>query len=477
MGDSARFIILHTNDVHGHVEGLARVATLVERITAEHANMSVLYLDAGDVEEHTNRLSSLTKGAAMHRLLSAAGCRAHAVGNATILRYGAESLIDQVRAACYPLLLANLLLPNGSLLPGVQPATILDVGSRRLGVIGITSRVDGNYEKWYGLTYLPPAPLVRQLAAQLRAEGADGVVLLSHMGLDEDRRLAAELQGEVAAIVGAHSHNLLPDGERIGSILVAQAGQFGEHLGRVDFEWTPSGLVAQRAIVLPITGEITPSPRVLDASASAERDLEDFLNIQVGELAQPLDFAYDRECGVGDLMADALRERMTADLAVLAIGHAFSGPLGAGPLKRGALWDVCASPANPGVTSLSGAQVLAMVQRGLDPIRAAHSSRVTRGSPQGIFHLSGATIRDGRLYIGGTSVDPQRLYRVAGTDWELESAMDAVDPNVQGYSDPTWGNAVRYDIPVILREAIEEYLARHRPTIVELGRVVGPLPQ
>jgi len=70
----SRVIILHTNDIHGRVEGLARVATLVARIRAEHPDTPVLYLDAGDVEETTSRLSNLTKGVAMHRLLNLAGC-------------------------------------------------------------------------------------------------------------------------------------------------------------------------------------------------------------------------------------------------------------------------------------------------------------------------------------------------------------------------------------------------------------------
>ena len=131
MAEPASFILLHTNDVHGRVEGLARAAALVERIAGEHPETPVIYVDAGDVEEHTNRLSSATKGAAMHRLLSAASCRAHAVGNATILRYGAEALVAQAREAQYPLLLANMRQADGSLLPGVQPTAILDVGGRR----------------------------------------------------------------------------------------------------------------------------------------------------------------------------------------------------------------------------------------------------------------------------------------------------------------------------------------------------------
>ncbi len=67
-------IILHTNDIHGRVEGLARIATLVEQIRIENPAIPVLYFDTGDIEENSIRLSNLTKGVAMYRLLNAAGC-------------------------------------------------------------------------------------------------------------------------------------------------------------------------------------------------------------------------------------------------------------------------------------------------------------------------------------------------------------------------------------------------------------------
>ena len=81
-----RVIILHTNDIHGRIEGLARIATLAQRIKAENPGAAVLYFDCGDVEEPSQRLSNLTKGAAMHRLLNLAGCDAAVIGNGAWLR-------------------------------------------------------------------------------------------------------------------------------------------------------------------------------------------------------------------------------------------------------------------------------------------------------------------------------------------------------------------------------------------------------
>src|SRR6266536_3058076 len=91
--------ILHTNDIHGRIEGLARIATFVEQIRAAQPDRPVLYVDAGDSEETANRLSNLTKGTAMHRLLSAAGCDAATVGNAAPLRYGHQVLLDHAASA------------------------------------------------------------------------------------------------------------------------------------------------------------------------------------------------------------------------------------------------------------------------------------------------------------------------------------------------------------------------------------------
>jgi len=82
------FIILHSNDIHGRIEGLARITTLVEQVRHEHPTIPVLYFDIGDIEENSVRLSNLTKGVAMYRLLNASGCDAEVIGNGGILRYG-----------------------------------------------------------------------------------------------------------------------------------------------------------------------------------------------------------------------------------------------------------------------------------------------------------------------------------------------------------------------------------------------------
>ncbi|HET8608040.1 MAG TPA: hypothetical protein VFL66_13555 [Gaiellaceae bacterium] len=169
-----RLTLLHTNDVHGRIDGLARVATLVERIRAETPHR-VIYVDCGDVEETTVRLSNLTKGVAMHRLLSAAGCEVAAVGNGVWLRYGPQVIAEQARAATYPLLLGNF-----EPVDGVAATALLD----GVGFVGVTDPFNDFLDSGFpfGFRALDEVEVVREGARRLREQGAELVVCLSHLG-------------------------------------------------------------------------------------------------------------------------------------------------------------------------------------------------------------------------------------------------------------------------------------------------------
>ena len=461
-----KFIILHSNDIHGRAEGLARIATLVERTRAENPGIPVLYLDGGDCEETTQRLSNLTKGAAMYRLLRAAGCAAATIGNGGLPRYSQHILPAYARAARFPLLLANLRNSDGSMLEGVQATAIFEVGTLNLGIIGVTAPTLGGdlvYEQTFGLQVSPTIPLIRELAAELREQGANVVLLLSHLGLHEDVIAALEIGEEVPLIIGAHTHNLAPAGIWSGSVLIAQAGEHAQHLGRLDLAWDGERLQVERVCVIPVTEELPPSPRIQEELAAIEAEVEDVLNGTIGELLAPLDFAVDRECGTANLLADALRERTGAEVGLVTAAMAPIAPLPAGPLKRATLWEASTSPANPGVVEMTGAQLLQLVKRGLDPAFAAERTRANRGNPRGLIHLSGASMRGGQLYVGDRAVEPEYTYKVAGSDWELGT--------LGGYADPAWGLKPSYEVQTIMREVIEDYFKGRPPVAVEMGRL------
>lgn len=457
----SRFTILHTNDIHGRVEGLARAAKLVGRIRAESGH-PVLYFDAGDPEENSRPISHYTKGTAMHRLLDAAGCDLGAVGNGGFLRYGPQVLARYAEAIRHPLVLANLREADGSVIEGVQAAVMLEVAGKKLGIIGLTDPYE-EYETYFGLRTLEALSLTKELAADLRNQGVDAVILLSHMGLAKDKELASGLGGEIPLIIGAHSHDLLPIGEQIGSVWIAQAGQFSEHLGRIELEWTEEGLEVCGIEVLPVGENVPQSPKVLSELGVLEREVASFLSQRIGELAGSFDYASDRECAAANLMADMLRERLNAEVGLVTAGMAFAGPLPGGALTRGQLLEVCYVTANPTVTEIKGWMLEAMLRKGLDQEFAAGKPKALRGTARGLMHVSGMSLRGEEICIGDRALEPERTYKLASSDGELAPEW--------GYTQKEWGLELRFEVPTILAEALEDYLRQHPGLKPETGRL------
>lgn len=465
----SRVIILHTNDIHGRVEGLARIAALVAQVRAGHEGTPVFYFDLGDSEEYASRLSGLTKGVAMHQLLEAAGCDATVVGNAVLARHGAGAVAEEAAATAYPHLLANIHMAGRQPVPGTQATALLQTRGPALGLIGVTATDFASYERFFGLETTPPLAVIRELASQLRAAGADAIILLSHLGIDRDRELAAELGGDVALILGGHSHTLLPQGEWIGDVLLAQAGEYAAHLGRVVLQWDGESLHPQEASLIPVTDDVAPSVVVQARIGQIENDLQGYLDEVIVELPQPLDLAFDRECGMGNLLVDALRTRTGAQVALAVPGPTFTGGLPAGPLTRGTLWATGPGTGNPGVVTLNGAQLAVLVQRGLDRELAAEKHPALRGQGRGLMHVSGAVVREGKLLIDGRPPDPQQRYRVAASDFELEP--------VWGYADEAWELTPAYEVEVIMRDAAEDYLREGDVFPLQMGRLDLPNDQ
>jgi 2',3'-cyclic-nucleotide 2'-phosphodiesterase (5'-nucleotidase family) len=465
---SDKLIILHSNDIHGRIEGLARIATVVQQIRDENLDASVLYFDAGDCEDTSVRLSSLTKGSAMYRLLKVAGCDAGAVGNGSILRYGYQVLQDHARAAEFPILLANLRLKGGSPPLGVETRHMINANDAVIGLVGVTAQLS-QYETFFGLERPSTRHTVRNLAASLSQDSADLVILISHLGLQQDMELAAKLQDVVDIIIGAHSHDLLPDGKQIGNVLIAQAGEYAEHLGRIDLHWNDRDeLVIDKASVIPVPEHTSPAPVVLGEVKQIEAELEAHLSAVIAELATDFDYAVDRECKMGNLMADALRHYMNSDIGLVVVGQAFDRGFSAGSLKRLDLYDASDSSANPGFVTLTGEQLHAVVKKGLDQEFAQDRPRGLRGRVRGLMHVSGVSVRDGKLYVGDQPMQMDQTYQVAASDFELEPVF--------GYVQEEWNVQPTYEVPTIIREVLEDYLQQHNVSLdVDTDRINGTL--
>jgi 5'-nucleotidase / UDP-sugar diphosphatase len=277
-GQDIRLTLIHTSDIHsrlfpyhfvpnrfdreygllphnGPFGGVARMATIARGIRASAGRS--LWLDSGDCFQGAP-VFNLFKGEAEMRALSMAGLDGAVIGNHEF-DLGSQNLFAQIDGwAQFPLLAANYLFEDPrnpdarSLRDVVRPFAIYDLDGLRVGVIGMAnwSSMTGIFEVGNSLGILPleDATVVRQYVALLRPV-VDVVILVSHLGLDEDEGLAASevddpnealpLEG-VDLVLGGHLHivtnppKILPSDGRGNRTVLAHSGAFAKYVGRLD---------------------------------------------------------------------------------------------------------------------------------------------------------------------------------------------------------------------------------------------------
>jgi 5'-nucleotidase len=485
--------ILHTNDIHARVEQLLRAAYLaqVHRYELNAVGRHVILVDTGDVEDRSVIESDLSKGAALFRVLKAAGYDACAVGNGAALSYGPQVLESIAKASRLPLLCANLLTRDTPSVPvpGTQPTLIIPCDPIRLGLIGLTTSFDNMYERFFPVTMPDVIKTAQQHAAILRAQGCQVVGVVSHLGYEQEVELARAVP-ELNFVIGGHSHTLLKHPANINGIPVCQAGEYGQFVGRLDLTVEPDGRVSQwYGHLIPVPGEGPEHPAAAQMWTAIQQETQHRLSTPVGHLTDTVDLAPDRACGIGQLLADALRARLDTDISLCVPGH-FHASLREGLITLGDLLRACSSPSNAGVAELTGSQIIQALEYGADPAIWQQTPHPLRGAPVGILQVSGLTYRlepvapagkrVSEVCIGGSPIDPATVYRVAATDYEL-------DPS-RGYFPGLDLDTVKFDMPWVLREVLAEHLEKFNPLTPGLrprisqpdsdtGNYIGPAVQ
>lgn len=455
--------LLHTNDLHGRVAQLLRIAGLVKQIKHEVAEAGgiCLYLDAGDSEDTSLLESSLTRGSAMDAMLNAATCDHVALGNAIPVRYGEQAITDLVKYLGKPILCANLQAADGSILPGLEPFRVESVGPLKIAFIGLTSPLS-LYDTIFHLSIQNPLEILPGLVKTVRELGAKTVIVISHIGSPKDKELA-ELGLDVDIIIGGHDHKEITPPWKIGDTLIVQTGVYGRFLGRLDLKIDDETgkVIDHRGELLAVTDDLPEDSGVQEVVKQQQRRVEQMMSIPVGVLESPLDLAFTCECSAGDFLADALLERVEgAQVALSVPGHWTCG-LEAGLVTQGSLYAAMRSTGNPARVEMTGSQIEQTICKALRPESAQRKIMPLRGNPVGMLHIAGIEVVDGDLsanklsvMMNGKPIDEDGTYIVATSDLEISEYLDyCVIPPEEA----------EYEVPTILPEVLEDYLRRHSP--------------
>lgn len=248
--------ILHTNDVHSHLDpfpmdgsrnqglgGVAARSSLIKDIRAEADQ--VLLLDAGDIFQGTPYFN-LYKGEPEIKAMSKMGYDAATMGNHDF-DAGIENFANQLQHASFPIVICNYDFTGTPMENNYRPYTIIQKGKQKVGILGVGIELDGLVSaNLYGNTvYKNPVESANATAELLRRKQCDFIVCLSHLGdkYEEDKvsdEILAKESYDIDLIIGGHTHRFFGQpreyrNRKGGDVLVNQVGWGGLQLGRLDY--------------------------------------------------------------------------------------------------------------------------------------------------------------------------------------------------------------------------------------------------
>ncbi|GAX91331.1 bifunctional metallophosphatase/5'-nucleotidase [Effusibacillus lacus] len=450
--------LIHTNDVHSHLGEYLKVGTQIRRLREDllaHGEPVLLF----DIGDHADRMSPETDGT-MGRvnasLLKALNYDAWVFGNNEGLIIPRQYWQDLCEQSAIPVLTSNLRdLRTFDRFPFFQDTLLLDRNGVKIGVFGLTAPYNIYYhlEEVHALAAEDQVP---QLVEELRKQGAEMVIMLSHLGLGVDRTLAQKVDG-VDIILGSHTHNVLEEPERVGGSWIAQAGKFAQYFGHlaIEFDETDRCVRDIKGRVIPREDSVIPDPDLQTILDEGKREAERVMDSVLVHVPENLDHHYHGESELGNLVADEMKELVQAEIALLNTGVFLFG-LNAGPLTRRVLLNCCPSPINPVLVELYGWQIRDLLQKALDP---AYTHRRGmgfgfRGKVVGSLALSGLQVQcDEKGFIqqvvaNDKPLQENRRYLAATADYLVFSGV---------YEELKGADKIRIE-PLFLREIMERAL-------------------
>jgi len=475
--------ILHTNDFHSRVEpiskydsgcsaedntagecfgGYARLVTAIA--DARTRDPDALLFDGGD-QFQGSLFYTYYKGKVAAEIMNALQYDGMTVGNhefddgPAVLR----EFIDNVN---FPVVMSNAdFTQEPALANKLMKSTIVEKGGEKYGIIGLTPEDTSELASpGKNISFSDPVAAVQGEVDELTEQGITRIIVLSHSSYEVDKLVAAETTG-VDVIVGGHSNTLLsntneraagPYPTMVGDTAIVQAYAYGKFVGELSVTFDDAGVITEA------TGE----PLLIDGNVAEDADVV----ARVAELAEPLDDIRNKvvaatasvvegnrevcrveECAMGNLVADALLDRVKDQGVTIAIMN--SGGLRAsideGEVTMGEVLTVLPFQNTLSTFELTGAGVIAALENGVSQVEEV-AGRFPQVAGLKFKWDPAVAANEGRIVevmVGSGDdfqpIDPDAIYKVTtnnyvrgggdGYDIFAESAVNAYDfgPNVE----------------------------------------------
>lgn len=461
-----KITIIHTNDLHAQLDpyknsekggklegGMEVLAHAVKREVNKNPDNTLL-LDAGDISTGSP-ISNFFEGKPMVDTMNVLKYDAMTLGNHDIGE-GYGTLKTIVSTAGFPVLSANFVdLGKSKELQEIKPYVIKQVGDIKVGIVGLTtvdtlSMLSREDRKLVSLTATKEA--AKKNIAKMKKEGANLIVVLSHLGIEADRKLARDVEG-INVIVGGHSHTELEKPEKVGKTYIVQTGSKGKNIGRLDL-YVDVG--DKKATIKSARGKLV---NVLEEGAQINlfayivinkyrKKLEPIMSRKIGKAITNLD-QEDYHTNIGEsplanCIMDIMRDDTGAEMAIMS-ASTLRADIPRGDITVENIYQML-----PWKTKISTMKMKGKDVR--DAIEQIMSSFLHNFAVGGLKVEVDSSRPKGQRVVNvfgqdGKPLDPDKTYKVATIDW-LANGSANVDAFTRGKN--------RKDSPKDLRDVIIE---------------------
>ncbi|MCB1499557.1 MAG: 5'-nucleotidase C-terminal domain-containing protein [Bauldia sp.] len=376
LAETVTITFVQTNDIDRMEEqdgrgGFARVAGLVR---AERAKGPTFFIHSGDTLS-PSLLSGIDHGAHVIDILNHMDVDFMVPGNHEF-DFGPEVFRTRIAEATFPIVSSNILEADGSAPAHTIDRRIVDVNGVKVGFYGLTTEDTPVVSSPGDITFAPSIEVGLARAATLREEGADIVVAVVHTPIDVDFGLARA--GAADLVLTGHDEHLMAfyngrvavtESESQGnySVVTTLTIDKQEKDGKVTLDWEPAFRIVD-------TATVEPDPEIAALVATYTDKLDAELKVEIGVTETALDSrratVRGEEAAIGNLIADAMREAVGADVA-LTNGGGIRGdteyPAGA-KLTRGDVFAELPFGNKTVKLEVTGADILAALENGFSQI-------------------------------------------------------------------------------------------------------------
>jgi 5'-nucleotidase len=467
-GKTDEFVILFTNDFHSQIEplskeetynadrgGVKRIKALVDSVRA--AEKTVFLVDAGDFVQGTYYFS-LLNGVVEMDIIDELAYDVRTLGNHEFDKK-MTCLNDMLTWSDAPVVASNYDFTKTSLATRIEPSMIIEKNGLKVGFIGLNVKLDNLVapSSREGVEWQNAINVADNLAKELRDQGADIVIALSHLGYEKnssevyyDRGIAMNTKN-IDMIIGGHSHTFLNYADFVKnkeneSVPVVQTGSKGICLGYAKIKLNENGRPYFTYKLIPVKNHLDKkldpdfSAIVDEYTASVSYKMEEVIGncpqaIRKGSPESPL---YNL---TGDALIWMAKEYMDVDADVsLYNSGGLRAEISAGDLTIGDVYAVYPFDNVLSIVTMKGSDLKTMFNY------VASSGGLPVNSDVKLV-ISNKKVKS--VTVGGKAIENNKTYTVATIDYLVE---------LERYG---FENAIsRSDSPEIIRDYFVEYF-RH----------------